>query len=384
MLRSVSVLAAVLLLSACGLTGRTPAPAATPATPPARSGTSRDATPKPFAEVVTAEATTDEGLLTVYRSEGGLRLMAAVPDSVFGREMLLVSRVSRTAEGVGFGGESVGEQAVRWDRPLGPDGKPGNYLLLRTVRYTSVAADSLPISRAVRDAQFEPVVARLPVATFREDSTAVVDLTDLFTGDTPTFGLPPEMRDEYKVRRLDPARSYIVRAAAYPRNVEIRAVLTYEATAPPTGAETGTLSVEMAHSLVLLPDEPMRARRTDPRVGFFAIGQTDYGLDVQRAEIRRYATRWRLVPSDTAAYLRGELVPPVTPITFYIDPATPVQWREYLRQGVEDWNVAFEAAGFSNAICALDAPTDDPDWSAEDARYSVIRYFPSATENAYG
>ena len=384
--------AALLLVSGCALlrparpAAAGAAPGAAPAAAPARGATpaSRDATPKPFAEVVTATTTTDDGLLTVYRSDGGLRLLVAVPDSVLGREMLLVSRVSRTAEGVGFGGEAVGESAVRWDRPLGPDGRPGNYLLLRTVRYTTVAADSLPISRAVRDAQFEPVVARLPIAALRGDSAAVVDLTDLFAGDTPTFGLPPEMRETYKVRRLDPARSYIVRAAAYPRNVEIRSVLTYEATAPPTGAETGTLSVEMAHSLVLLPDVPMRARRTDARVGYFAIGQTDYGLDVQRAEARRYATRWRLVPSDTAAYLRGELVPPVTPITFYLDPATPVQWREYLRMGVEDWNAAFEAAGFTGAIRCLDAPAGDPDWSAEDARYSVIRYFPSATENAYG
>ncbi|HEX9950929.1 MAG TPA: zinc-dependent metalloprotease [Rubricoccaceae bacterium] len=384
MTRSATVLAAVLVLSGCGLSRPASAPASPVPAAPARPATSRDATPLPFADVLPVTVVPDEGLLTVYRSDGGLRLLVAVPDSVLGREMLLVSRVSRTAEGVGFGGESVGESAVRWDRPLGPDGLPGHYLLLRTVRYTSVAADSLPISRAVRDAQFEPVVARLPVATVREDGAAVVDLTDLFTGDTPTFGLTPEMREEYKVRRLDPARSYIVRASAYPRNVEIRSVLTYEATAPPTGAETGTLSVEMAHSLVLLPDVPMRARRTDPRVGYFAIGQTDYGLDVQRAEVRRYATRWRLVPSDTAAYLRGERVPPVTPITFYIDPATPVQWREYLRMGVEDWNAAFEAAGFTGAIRALDAPTDDPDWSAEDARYSVIRYFPSATENAYG
>ena len=136
--------------------------------------------------------------------------------------MLLVSRVSRTAEGVGYGGEETNESAVRWERPPGPDGDAGNYVLLRTVRYASVAADTLPIYRAVQDAQFAPVVARLPVAAVRADGAAVVDLTDLFAGDTPAFGLPPATREEYKVRKLDAARSYIVRAAAYPRNVEIR------------------------------------------------------------------------------------------------------------------------------------------------------------------
>ncbi len=377
------------LLLASGCTGLRPTPATpvtAPAAAPARAtpAASRDATPKPFADVVTATTTTDDGLLTVYRSEGGLRLMVAVPDSLLGREMLLVSRVSRTAEGVGYGGEEVSERAVRWERPRGPGGAPGNYVLLRAMRYASVAADSLPIYRAVQDAQFAPVLARLPVAAIRADGAAVVDLTDLVAGDTPAFGLPPETREQVKVRKLDAARSYVARAAGYPRNVEIRAVLTYEATAAPTEAATGTLSVEMAHSLVLLPDRPMRARRTDARVGFFAIGQTDYGLDAQRAEVRRYATRWQLVPSDTAAYLRGEPVAPVTPITFYLDPATPAQYRAALCTGVEDWNVAFEAAGFLNAIRCLDAPADDPDWSPEDARYSVIRYYPSATENAYG
>ena len=339
---------------------------------------SRDATPKPFAEVVSDSASTDDGLFTVYLSEGGLKMMAAIPDSLFGREMLVVSRIARTAEGLGYGGEEVNESAVRWDRV-------GNYVLLRTTRYASVAADSLPIYRAVQDAQFAPVIARLPIAAVRPDSQAVVvDLTDLFVGDTPVFGLPPEAREQFKVRKLDTGRSYLARASAYPRNVEVRAVLTYDAGAPPSQSDTGTLSVEMAHSILLLPDAPMRARRTDARVGFFSIGQTDYGLDAQRAEVRRFATRWRLVPSDTAAYLRGELVAPVTPITYTIDPATPERWRPYIKQGVDDWNVAFEAAGFRGAIQAVDPPTDDPDWSPEDARYSVIRYFPSDTENAYG
>jgi hypothetical protein len=140
-----------------------------------------------------------------------------------------------------------------------------------------------------------------------------------------------------------------VRTASYPRNVEVRHVLTYEATQPPANASTGSISLEMAQSMVLLPDVPMQPRLWDERVGFFSVRQTDYGLDAQRAEQRRYITRWRLEPKDTAAFLRGELVEPVKPIVYYIDPATPVAWRPWLKLGIEDWNAAFEAAGTRSA-----------------------------------
>ena len=333
---------------------------------------------KPFSEVVTDDAESDEGLFTVHLEDDGAKLLVQIPDSLFEREMLVVSRLARTTEGYNYGGAKVNTQAVRWQRQ-------GDHVLLRTVRYGSVAADSLPIYRAVRDAQFEPIIARVPVVAVGPDSASVVvDLTSTFAGDTPVFGIPRGAREQFKVRRLDSDRSFLARAMAFPRNVEVRSVLTYEASEPPENASTGTVSVEMAHSMVLLPDERMRPRRYDPRVGYFSIEQTDYGLPAQRAEERRYITRWKLVPSDEEAYARGELVEPVEPIVYYIDPATPVEWRPYLKQGVEDWNVAFEAAGFRNAIRAADPPEDDPEWSPEDARYSVIRYFPSETQNAYG
>jgi hypothetical protein len=337
-----------------------------------------DETFKPYEEVVTDDAVTDEGLFDVHLFDEGEKLLVEIPDSLFGREMLVVSRLAKTTEGFQYGGAKVNTQAVRWERQ-------GDHVLLRTVRYESVAADSLPIYRAVRDAQFEPIIARVGIEAIGPDSTTVVvDMTDTFTGDTRVFGLPNGAREEFKVRRLDDDRSFLARASSFPENVEIRAVLTYDAGEPPENASTNTLSVEMAHSMVLLPAEPMRPRRADPRVGYFSIDQIDYGLPAQRAEGREYITRWKLVPSDMEAYARGELVEPVEPIVYYIDPATPVEWREPLKQGVEDWNVAFEAAGFRNAIRAEDPPTDDPDWSPEDSRYSVIRYFPSDIQNAYG
>lgn len=335
---------------------------------------------EPYDEVVTADAETDEGLFTVHRLDGGTRVLFEVPDSLLGRELLVVSRIARTAENLGYGGEEANTQVVRWERH-------GKNVLLRTVGHNVVAADSLPIYQAVRNATFEPIVASFPIQAMNGDSSAVViDVTGLYTKDTPMLGIGQDEREEYGVRRLDPARSFVTRAAAFPENVEVRAVLTYEADEPPSNASTGTLSVEMAHSMVLLPRVPMQPRLFDERVGYISVAQTDYGIPSQRAERRRYITRWRLEPSDPEAYARGELVAPVEPIVYYVDPATPEAWRPYIMQGVEDWQAAFEAAGFKDAIVAREPPSpeEDPDWSPEDARYSVIRYFPSDIENAYG
>ncbi|GAB3813544.1 hypothetical protein GCM10028895_05680 [Pontibacter rugosus] len=162
--------------------------------------------------------------------------------------------------------------------------------------------------------------------------------------------------------------------------------MTYDAGEAPSNSTTGTISMELNHSMLLLPQKPMAARKFDKRVGFFTIKQTDYGTDEQRAAKREYIVRWRLEPKDEEAYARGELVEPKKQIVYYIDPATPMKWRPYLKQGVEDWNKAFEAAGFKNAIIAKDPPSfeEDPEFSTEDARYSVIRYFSSETQNAYG
>lgn len=335
---------------------------------------------KPYAEIVTDTTGTDEGLFTIHWMDGGEKLLYEIPDSLFNREMLLVSRIARTANEVGYGGESANTQTVRWERQ-------GKHVLLRTLSFANVAADSLPIAQAVRASNFEPVVYRFPIEALSEDSAnVVIDATKLFTTDVPSLGLQRSRREQYKVTRLDDARTFLERAASYPLNVEVRNVLTYSATEPPSQSSTGTISLEMNHSMVLLPAEPMERRLADQRVGYFTISQTDYGLDVQRAEERTYASRWRLEPSDPEAYARGELVEPVKPIVYYIDPATPEKWRPYLKQGVDDWSVAFEAAGFKNAIRAEDPPTpeEDPEFNPEDVRYSVIRYFASDIQNAYG
>lgn len=359
------------------------APAAPAATPPAAPGGGRPGAntgPKPYADVITREAQTDDGMIKTHRV--GDKLYFEIPDTTMGRELLLVSRIARTAQNLGYGGEELNSTVVRWEK----NGRKN--VLLRVVSYNNVASGpgDAPIQQAVRNSNLEPVIGNFAVETYGPDSTFVIDVTKLFTGDVPLLGLATRQREQYRVRRLDEGRSFVMSARSYPRNVEIRNVLSYDAAAAPSNAETGTITLEMNHSMVRLPDNPMQPRECDDRVGFFSIRQTDYGTDAQRAERRCFITRWRLEPSDPVAYARGELVEPIKPIVYYIDPATPMMWRPYLKQGVEDWNVAFEAAGFKNAIRAMDPPTaeEDPEFSPEDARYSVIRYFSSDIENAYG
>jgi len=333
---------------------------------------------KPYDEVVTDAAVSDSGLFVTHRVDS--KLLFEIPEEMLDREMILVSRRARTAEDYGYGGMKNNTQTVRWQRQ-------DDRILLRVVSHEIVADDSLPIYEAVRAATFEPIVGAFDIQATNGDSSAVVvDVTELFTKDVPMLGIGRATRERYSVRSLDEDRTYVASVKSFPRNVEIRHVLTYEANEPPSNSSTGTLSLEMNHSMVLLPDDPMQPRLWDERVGYFSIEQVDYGRSDQRVVERRYITRWRLEPSDTAAFRRGELVEPVEPIVYYVDPATPMKWRPYLRQGVEDWQPAFEAAGFKNAIIAKDPPSaeEDPEFSPEDVRYSVIRWFPSQTQNAFG
>lgn len=379
-LRFLSLLLAssLLVLSGCSTLGRQAEPAATTATDATEKPAKKKSDYKDYSEVITDEAVSDEGLFTAHRIDE--KLYFEIPDSLLGVEMLLVTRISRTANNIGYGGEKANEQVVRWQRR-------GKQVMLRRVSYVNVADPDQPIAQAVENSNFEPIIHTFAIEALNDDSSAVViEATKLYTTDVPTLGLTKSRRDAFQVRRLDGDRTYIEHAHSYPLNVEVRHVLTYVAGRPPSNASTGAISLEMNQSMILLPKEPMVPRLWDERVGYFSIRQTDYGRDEQRAEQRRYITRWRLEPKDPEVFARGELVEPVKPIVYYIDPATPEKWRPYLKQGVDDWNVAFEAAGFRNAIMAKDPPTpeEDPEFSPEDVRYSVIRYFASPIQNAYG
>ena len=338
---------------------------------------------KKYAELITKDAVSDDGLFKVHKVED--KYYYEIPFSLYDKDMLLVSRISKIGAGLGGGfvnaGSKTNEQLIQWSRV-------DNNIHLKTISYSSVADDDLPINISVKDNNYEPIIAAFKIQAFSTDSTtAVIEVNNLFLTDVRAIsGVSEKMRKDYKVRSLDPKRSFISRMASYPENVEVRHDMTYAATAPPSNARTATVSMQMSQSMYLLPEQPMQSRLYDQRVGWFTVNQIDYGSEALKADLKTYIRRWKLEPKDIEAYKRGELVEPVKPIVYYLDPATPKKWRPFFRQGIEDWQVAFEAAGFKNAIIAKDAPTkeEDPDWSAEDARYSTVRYVATTTRNAIG
>lgn len=354
---------------------------------PAPSSAASDAAKKPgkndiqpYNKVITKDAVSDPGLFTVHKIDE--TYFYEIPDSLFEREMLKVTRIAKTASGLGFGGGKQDEQVLRWQ-------KKGKRVLLRMVSHNVVANDTLPVHEAVVNSNFEPVLFSFPIKAFGKDSlTTVIDVTDLFSKDVKPLGLPDRSRKQYKVTRLDSDLSYIESIKSYPLNIETRHVKTYNASEPPSNATSGAISIELNNSMILLPKVPMKRRLFDQRVGWFTSGQIDYGLDAHESKRVTYLDRWRLEvkDEDIEKFKRGELVEPKKQIVYYIDRATPEQWRKYIKQGIEDWQVAFEAAGFKNAIIAKDPPTieEDPDWSPEDARYSVVRYLASPIPNANG
>ena len=339
--------------------------------------------PRPYAQVITDKAVTDAGGITVHRVDD--RWFFEVPDSLVRRDFMLVSRVAGVPSNFGgftSAGTSIEERVVRWERHL-------DRVLLRAIAFDAVADDSLPIALSVHNNNVGPILAAFPIQAFTRDSASyVLDVTDFFAGDTPAIsGMSAAQRRQYQVRRLDPARSYINAVRSFPLNIEVRHTQTYDAAEPPPPDRSGsTMTIEMSQSIVLLPKEPMRPRYADARVGFFSIERVNYGLDEQKAASQSFIRRWRLEPKDPAAYARGELVEPIKPIVYYIDPATPTKWRPYVRQGVQDWQAAFEKAGFKNAILAKDPPSpkEDPEWDPEDIRYSVVRWAASLVRNAVG
>lgn len=400
-------LAAVFISCATGATRTattTPkvAPAATrPAAQPAESAAQAQAKPeapapgtqkpgdkptpeveiKAYDKVITKLAKSDPGLFTVHRIKD--KVYYEIPKNELGKELLWVSQIARTTLGVGYGGQAAGYRVVRWERK-------GDRILLRSVDYDITADPKMPIARAVQAANYESILMVFNIEALGKDDAPVIDVTRLFITETPEFSV----RARVRARAFDAARAFVERVVSFPENIEVEATHTFtsppepqpagqqQAQRSPNAMREGSASVLMHYSMVKLPEHPMTPRLFDERVGYFSIQQQDYGVDEHRAPRRRYITRWRLEKKNPSAAMSE----PVKPIVYWVDPATPEKWRPFVRRGVEKWQSAFEAAGFSNAILAKDAPTpeQDPEWSAEDARYSVIRWLPSTIENASG
>jgi len=356
------------------------APAATGQERPAFPGVGREPEIKPYDKVITKDAKSDAGIFTVHRIKD--KVFYEIPKKELGKEFLWVSQIARTTLGAGYGGQAMGNRVVKWERL-------NNRILLRNISYEVVADASQPISKAVQAANNDAIIKSFFIEALGKDDSVVIDVTSLFTTEVTEFNAKSRLR----ARIFDASRSYLERVVSFPTNIEVEATHTFSnppdptpsAAAPPNpflgaGMGSGSASVVMHYSMVKLPENPMMPREFDERVGYFSIRKTDYGKDEHRSPQRTYITRWRLEKKDPNA----ELSEPIKPIVYYVDPATPTKWVKYIMKGIEDWQPAFEAAGFKRAIIAKEAPKDDPEWSAEDARYSVIRWLPSTIENASG
>ena len=347
-----------------------------------------------FAKLIGEDAKSTMGLLNVHMKDD--KYFFEIPDAVLGRDILTITRVAKAPTGAGYGGEQVNEQVIRFEKG------PKKNIFMRVVSFINVTPDTLqPLYTAVQNSNVHPIAAAFPIKSIRKDTSVVIDVTSFFAGENQAFSMSPIQKQRYSLRGIQKDRSFIKEIKSFPINVEVRSVKTFSS-APPSisappgrsrsiklagGLNSGVVTVEMNTSMILLPEEPMKRRLFDPRVGIFANSYTVFDEGRQRAEQEIFTVRWRLEAKNAADAQRqrnGELIEPAKPIVYYIDPATPKQWVPFLKQGIEDWQPAFEQAGWKNAIQAKDWPVADTTMSLEDARFSVLRYFASSVQNAYG
>lgn len=355
--------------------------------------------PKPYSEIITSKAKTDRGLITTHRVDD--KFYFEIPDALLNREILVVNRISKAAAGAragftGYAGDQISDNVISFERG------PNNKIFLKSISYQEVARDSSGgMYQSVRNSNLQPIVAAFDVKALAKDSLTgnkgtVIEVTDYLMGENDIFFFDARVKRALGLTQYQKDNSYVIDLRSYPSNTQIKTVKTYlrsPQTFSPTGVPSFSIApagipttYELNSSMILLPAKPMQPRYYDPRVGYFATGYTDFDLNPQGIQQVRMITRWRLEPKeeDIPKYKQGQLVEPKKPIVFYIDPATPKKWVPYLIQGVNDWQVAFEKAGFKNAIMAKEAPVNDPEWNIENANYSAVVYKPSDVANASG
>lgn len=333
---------------------------------------------KSYKEVIPKETHIDSGFVHVARVNNDW--MLEIPISVIGRDVLVVSKVSKVGEKLNETGlnKGINYQNILINFELDT---LRDKLYIRENKPLAECRDGDAMAASVRDNFISSVLTALDVECYSPSGNAVVNATSLFNGSSTVLmnvfgvigvGVSPNVE-----------LSRVLGIKAFDGNLVARSELTASI---PGAEEHPMLTVETTTNLVLLPEKPMVPRFADERVGYFSVPRWYFADAQQRVEQRELVTRWRLEPKPEEAerYLRGELVEPAKPIVFYIDPATPPQWREWIKRGIEDWQPAFEQAGFRRAIVALDAPTNDPDFDPDDARYSVVTYAASTLANAMG
>ena len=330
---------------------------------------------------ITLDMKVSKGLITTYQNKKN-ELYFEISESLFGRELLVVTRFAQIpANYSGYlnAGSKTAEHVVEFI-------KQGQKILLKEVSYSNIADDDDPISISVSENNFKPILAAFEIKN-SDNNRHLIDVTNYFMADSPGFNIiRSKDKENYKIGGVDKKRSFIDSAKSFPENTEILHTLTFSANKAPRNNQTKSFSFQINHSIIALPDDLMQIRYVDERVGWFTTEKINYSSGELKSDNFSIIRRWRLEPSDLDAYKKGELVEPVKPIIYYLDPATPLKWRKYFKMGIEDWNSTFEKAGFKNAIIAKDAPTkeEDPNFSAEDIRYSTVRYVASTTRNAVG
>ena len=337
---------------------------------------------------IKANAVKHAGMLNIYEQEG--KYFMEVPERMEGRDILVfVSIIKGSAQLArssmdmyGYGGDALHTKVIRFEK-----GKNDKLFILEPIFTTGLPGEDSPMRGAVEASSMQPIVAAFDVKA-KSDSSVLVDITDMYKSDHTYFSLKGS--DEIlNLGAYQVDKSFPTEISTYENNVIFRSVRSYAAGKAPKNnpkAKVNPTTWEIAASWFLLPEKPMQPRFYDSRVGFFAYGMVDYAKDPLKAEAVYMVSRWRLEPKDVEAYQRGELVEPVKPIVFYIDRNTPEYLQPYLIKAVNDWQPVFEKAGFKNAIIGKLAPTkeEDPNFSFEDARYSVISYKASPIPNAYG
>lgn len=329
---------------------------------------------KEYSEVITKEAKTYKGIFTVHRVDD--KLYYEINPKQMGKEFLWITQLSKTQTGYNWGGTPVTRQVVRWERH-------GSKILLKGIDYRIQAKDGTPEAVAVKVSSLPSIIGAYKIICFNKDKTPVIDVTGLFVGDVAEFS----PKRTLGVSSMDKKRTMLNSVKVFPINIETRVLATFKPKPPKPGtfrrSRAKSVTVEIHHSMINLPEKPMMARLRDDRVGYFSHTYEDYsGGNIQKVEKVRVIHRFRLEKKNPKA----KISEPVKPIVFYVGRGVPQKYKPYVKKGIEAWNVAFKQAGFKNAIIGKYAPSreEDPDWDAEDARYSSIRWLPSLIANARG
>lgn len=322
-----------------------------------------------------------EGVINAYTNDDN-KMYFEINKDLLNIEILVVTRLAQIPSGYSAyinAGSKTSEQVIEFQ-------KKNNSINIRQLSFNNVANQEDPINQSVIENNFPPILASFEIKN-SEANSFLIDVSNYFLNDSPGFNIiNSRIKEQYKIGNVDKKRSSIDSARSFPENIEILNTLTFDTKKPPRENKTKTFSFQVNHSFILLPEDRMKLRYYDERVGWFTVNKIDYSSEALKSDSYKLIRRWRLEPKNEEAYLNGELVEPKKQIVYYLDPATPIKWRPYFKKGIEDWNSVFEKAGFKNAIVAKEAPSieEDPDFSPEDIRYSTVRYVASTTRNATG